>query len=183
MEENVRETSYEQAAEELGKKLIALYNQKIFPRLGKIFADMLFQSGTEAGAYITSLGDIDELPVKRDMAQNAMIKLKRAAYVLNIMKSAGYYTPVQVVELEEYIQSLLVAVKNVLAIAYSQTSEAPRVAAPRPAQPVQPRQPVVYQTVVSVPKPTAQGTAAAAPAANDQPEEYFDSDGFNDIVE
>ena len=74
MEENQHTASYKEVSAELGKKLIKLYGAKIFPRQGKVFADMLFQTGIEAGTYIASLADIEERKIKVDLASRAMVK-------------------------------------------------------------------------------------------------------------
>lgn len=113
-------TSYKEVSNELGKRLIKLYGQKIFPRQGKVFADMLFQTGIEAGTYIASLADIEERKMKIDLATNAMIKLNQTEYLLRVMKEAGYYEPAQIVEMEEYMEELLKAMRELLSNAFAQ---------------------------------------------------------------
>lgn len=119
-ENNQRVASYKEVSEALGKKLIKLYGEKVFPRQGKVFADMLFQAGIEAGAYLASLADIEERNVKIKLATNAMIKLNQADYLIDVMREAKYYTAVQVVELDEFLQRLTTAMRELLNSAYAQ---------------------------------------------------------------
>ena len=120
MEETKRAASYKEISGELGKKLIKLYGEKIFPRQGKVFADMLFQTGIEAGTYIASLADIDERSVKVNLATNAMIKLNQTAYLIGVMKEAGYYSPINVEDIENYLEGLLKAMRDLLTTAFAQ---------------------------------------------------------------
>ena len=144
MEEIVNVTSYKEVSAELGRKLIKLYGAKIFPRQGKIFADMLFKSGIEAGSYLAALADIEERAVKINLATNAMIQLNQTEYLLGVMKEAGYYSQVQVVELQEYLDGLTHAMKNLLTAAYSQRK-------PEGVRPVVASAPL--QSMPSPPKP------------------------------
>ncbi len=138
-------TSYKEISAELGKRLIKLYGVKIFPRQGKIFADMLFQTGIEAGTYIASLADIEERKMKIELASNAMVKLNQTAYLIRVMKDAGYYEPVHVVEMEEYMEELLKAMRELLSAAFAQMraeqggARTAQPAAKPAAQPVQPK--------------------------------------------
>lgn len=166
MSENEYVASYKEVSAELGKRLIKLYGVKIFPRQGKIFADMLFQTGIEAGTYIASLADIEERKMKIELASNAMIKLNQTEYLITVMKNAGYYEPVHVVEMEEYMDGLLKAMRELLSTAFAQMraentgvfpAQQPKRVKPAPAQ-------------ASAP------VAAPAPA---QPSENTDPDGFN----
>ena len=113
-------TSYKEVSTELGKKLIKLYNAKIFPRQGKIFADMLFQSGIVAGSYLAALADIEERSVKINLATNALVNLNQTEYLVNVMLEAGYYAPVQVVEIQDYLDGLTQAMRELLIAAYAQ---------------------------------------------------------------
>lgn len=195
MEENQRATSYKEVSAELGKKLIKLYGEKIFPRQGKVFADMLFQTGIEAGTYIASLADIDERSVKVNLATNAMIKLNQTAYLINVMKEAGYYAPVHVVDIESYMEELLKAMRNLLTAAFAHTrSDGLRVQtlSSAPTAPVGVQYPVAHTaqqpprvTPASNPAPTAVPNAAPAPesAAQGSSVQPFDPDGFGDPVE
>lgn len=187
-EQNGRTESYAQAADELGKRLIALYNVRVFPRIGKVFADTLFQTGVEAGSYITSLADIVDMDSKVEVANKAVVKLNQTVYVLNVMKSAGYYTEAQAAPTAEYINGLLKAVKGLLQQAHAHQA---RPAAPKPEPivrrvvrqhvrqvPVYTRQPApqaVQQTVVQQP------VTYSAPAAAEQAV-VLDPDGFDDPV-
>lgn len=123
-------TSYKEVSTELGKKLIKLYNAKIFPRQGKIFADMLFQSGIVAGSYLAALADIEERSVKINLATNALVNLNQTEYLVGVMLEAGYYAPVHVVELQEYLDGLTQAMRELLVAAYRRTDNMP---VPRPA--------------------------------------------------
>ncbi|MDE7084265.1 MAG: hypothetical protein K2O81_03385 [Clostridia bacterium] len=112
--------SYKEVSAELGKRLLKLYRVKIFPRQGKIFADMLFQTGIEAGTYIASLADIEERKMKIELASNAMIKLNQTEYLIRVMKEAGYYEPVHVADMEDYMEELLKAMRELLSNAFAQ---------------------------------------------------------------
>lgn len=116
--ENQRTLSYQQASEELRNCLLRLYGKKIFPRMGKIFADQLFLAGTEAGGYLSVLADLNEIHVKRDTAQCALIRLKRADYILKTMKEAGYYSQQDAEELEVFFNKIIPAVKGLLEAVY-----------------------------------------------------------------
>ncbi|MDE6557901.1 MAG: hypothetical protein K2K39_02220 [Clostridia bacterium] len=178
MEENQYVTSYKEVSQELGKKLIKLYGAKIFPRQGKVFADKLFQSGIEAGSYLAALADIEERAVKINLATNAMIQLNQTEYLVNVMLEAGYYSPVQVVEIQDYLDGLTRAMKDLLITAYAQmhaeslrpvVASAPLQTMPKPAKP-KPEKPTPAATVVN----------AAQPAPQPLPAEFdTDPDGFN----
>lgn len=116
--ENQRTISYQQASDELRVYLIRLYTKKTFPRMGKIFADQLFTTGTEAGGFLSVLADLDEIHVKRDTAQSALISLKRADYILKTMKEAGYYSAADVEELLIFFNKIIPAVKGLLVEVY-----------------------------------------------------------------
>lgn len=157
MEEYV--TSYKEVSAELAKKLIKLYSAKIFPRQGKIFADMLFTSGVEAGSYLAALADIEERAVKINLATNAMIQLNQTEYLVNVMLEAGYYAPYHVAEIQEYLDGLTRSMKELLISAYSQR-----------------RTDAVHPVVASAPMqrmPEAQRQDSPRPKANPDP------DGFN----
>ena len=146
-------TSYKEVSTELGKKLIKLYNAKLFPRQGKIFADMLFQSGIVAGSYLAALADIEERSVKINLATNALVNLNQTEYLVNVMLEAGYYAPVHVVEIQEYLDGLTQAMRELLVAAYAQrrTDNAPSAApktAPKPAPQPAP-QPVPSPIVIN----------------------------------
>lgn len=116
--ENQRAISYQEAAEELRTCLIGLYKLKSFPRMGKIFADQLFATGTEAGGFLSVLADLDEIHVKRDTAQSALISLKRTDYILKTMLAAGYYTDVEVEDFSVFLGKIIPAVKGLLVEVY-----------------------------------------------------------------
>lgn len=116
--ENQRIISYQQAADELRTHIVSLYGKKIFPRLGKIFADQLFLTGTEAGGFLSVLADLDEIHVKRDTAQSALIRLKRADYILKTMVEAGYYTQAEAEDITVFFKKIIPAVKGLLVEVY-----------------------------------------------------------------
>ncbi len=163
--ENEYVTSYKEVSAELGRKLIKLYGVKIFPRQGKIFADMLFTSGVEAGSYLAALADIEERNVKINLATNAMIQLNQTEYLVKVMLEAGYYAPVHVVEIQEYLDGLTHAMKELLISAYAQMNSENRhtVVASAP-----------MQTIPSL-KPKADKPKSATP----QVKASVDPDGFN----
>ena len=111
---------YKDDSAEFGKKLLKLYGLKIFPRMGKIFADMLFQAGVEAGSYLCSLDDVFEYGARANLATQATIKLNQMAYILGIMKEAAYYTQEEVAEIEESIEDLLQNVKSQIGAGFGQ---------------------------------------------------------------
>lgn len=117
--ENQRTLSYQQASDELRANLINIYNKKIFPRMGKIFADQLFLAGIEAGGFLSALCDIDEIHAKRDIAQNALVRLKRADYILKTMVAAGYYTIAEAEELQVFFNKIIPAVRTLISEVYS----------------------------------------------------------------
>lgn len=163
--------SYKEVSAELGKRLLKLYRVKIFPRQGKVFADMLFQTGIEAGTYIASLADIEERKMKIELASNAMIKLNQTEYLIRVMKEAGYYEPVHVVDMEDYMEELLKAMRELLSNAFAQMraeNNNVRVTPPQPA-------------VVQAAKPKH----AVKPAPQPAPQIVVntDPDGFNSPAE
>lgn len=168
-------TSYKEVSDELGKKLIKLYNAKIFPRQGKIFADMLFQSGIEAGSYLAALADIEERMVKINLATNAMIHLNQTEYLVNVMSEAGYYAPYQVAEIREYLDVLTRAMKDLLISAYEQmrTKNVQTVVARAPLQSIPTSKPKSDKT--NSDKPKSEKSKPAPPAVVIS----ADPDGFN----
>lgn len=116
--ENQRIVSYQQASEELRDNLIKLYNKKIFPRMGKIFADQLFTSGIEAGGFLSALSDIDEIHVKRDIAQSALVRLKRSEYILKTMIASRFYTAKEAEDLQVFFNKIIPAVRALLVEVY-----------------------------------------------------------------
>lgn len=167
-------TNYKEISEELGKRLVKLYVLKIFPRQGKVFADLLFETGVEAGTAIAALADLEDRDAKLDLLNKSMIKLNQTAYIITVMKSAGFYTMEEVMSVEEYVHGLIRAVKSLLAAAYAQRQ-------PKPVQQVQRIQHVqrinAYTGYNAAVPPTVQrapenapveaavkGTAPAAPA-------------------
>lgn len=119
--EEIQITTYEAAAEELARRLVNLYELKIFPRQGKIFADMLCEACAKGGSFLNSLGEIDNKIAKRDIAQDALIEIKRADYLLEIMRVGNYYTESEIRELSEYIKQIIKLLTDLLVVAYEQT--------------------------------------------------------------
>lgn len=181
MEENFKVTSYREVSAELGRKLIKLYEVKIFPRQGKIFADKLFESGIEAGSYLAALSDIEERAVKINLATNAMIHLNQTEYLVNVMLEAGYYSPVHVVEIQDYLDGLTHAMKELLVSAYAQvkSSNVRPVTANTPLQRMPaPPKPKFEQPKAEFPKPEQ-----PKPKADPSVIISADPDGFNDTVD
>ncbi len=146
--ENQRIVSYQQAADELRDNLIKIYNTKIFPRVGKNFADQLFTSGIEAGGFLSALSDIDEIHVKRDIAQSALVRLKRADYILNTMKAAGYYTPKEAEDLQVFFNKIIPAVRALLVEVYSHIQSENAAIYGRASVPVAPVATESYEHVI-----------------------------------
>ncbi|MDE7300558.1 MAG: hypothetical protein K2N47_00155 [Clostridia bacterium] len=122
--EEIQITTYEGAAEELARRLVNLYELKVFPRQGKIFADMLCEACAKGGSFLNSLGEIDNKIAKRDIAQDALIEIKRADYLLKIMRVGNYYTESEIRELAEYIKQIIKLLTDLLVVAYEQTMNA-----------------------------------------------------------
>ena len=116
--QNSRTLSYQQAADELRTHIVSLYGKKIFPRMGKIFADQLFLTVTEAGGFLSALADLDEIHVKRDTAQCALIRLKRADYILKTMVAASFYTSKEADGLIVFFKKIIPAVRGLLVEVY-----------------------------------------------------------------
>lgn len=114
MEINRRDDSYRRASDELARRLIILYGEKIFPRQGKVFADMLFETGVEAGSYVAVLGEIDEKNTKIDLATKALVKLTQTDYLLSVMHRGKYYDASQVEELQLFLNSLINSIRDLL---------------------------------------------------------------------
>lgn len=112
--DNNQTTAYEKAAKELGDKLVALYKLRIFPRDGKTFAEMLFTAGTEAGSLIWSMSQLSDKELKVRTANEALLKISRAEYILGIMCTAGYYTASEVYDLSGYIVKVKESLKALL---------------------------------------------------------------------
>lgn len=178
-------TSYKEVSEELGKKLIKLYSEKIFPRQGKVFADKLFATGVEAGAYIASLADIYDRGIKMDLANHAMVKLNTVSYLIYIMREAGYYTQANVMEMQEFLAGLINAMRDLLnnANAGGRPDSSRRITPSGvPFRPTTSPQ----ATVISAPSPAVQAEAAPADSLSEpevkkpeQPKVNHDPDGFN----
>lgn len=179
MEETKNVASYKEVSEELGKKLIKLYGVKIFPRQGKVFADMLFQTGIEAGTYIASLTDIDERGIRIKLATEAMVKLNQTMYLITVMKEARYYEQHQVAEMEDFMQELLRAMRNVLNTAFAQG----RARAAAQSAPVKPAHTQAH--LRQAPKAQIISASAPQPATPSQPvikKVNVDPDGFNSPI-
>ena len=104
-----RESNYKASATEFGKRLTALYKLKVFPRLGKEFAEQLFKSGIAAGANISALGSISDAASKVRVATDAIVKLNETAFAAQVMVEGGFYTAEQIAPLKAYIEKLIEA--------------------------------------------------------------------------
>ena len=112
--ENNQKTAYETAAEELGVRLVALHKLRLFPRNGKVFADLLFTAGVEAGALIQAMSQLTDRELKIETANEALLQISRAEYILGIMCSAKYYSAREVYELKSYISKVKESLKELL---------------------------------------------------------------------
>lgn len=144
--------SYREAADELGRKLIRLYDLRMFPRQGKNFADQLFASGMEAGAYLSTIADVEDRAVKKDAAIKAYDLLNRTLYIISFMKNAKFYAQSDVFEIEEYLGSLIKAVREVIVVTCSQMNVKPT---PQPAPAPAPR-PAPQPQIITQPAPAPQ---------------------------
>lgn len=108
------EISLRSAGEELGKLLIKLYNVRIFPRSGKVFADRLFETGIEAGSLVTGIHRLTEREEKIRTANRAVLALNEIIYICNLMESAGYYKHAEVKDIEEYAEKILLGLQDLL---------------------------------------------------------------------
>lgn len=108
------EISLRTAGEELGKLLIKLYNVRIFPRAGKIFADKLFETGIEAGSLVTGIPRLTEREAKIRTANQAVLKLNEVIYVCGVMADAGFYKAGEVKPVQEYAEKILLGLEDLL---------------------------------------------------------------------
>ena len=107
MDNNGYKMAYEQVADKLSEKITQLYSQKIFPRDGKLFADILFTAATEGGALLRAMARLVDREKKVETANAALIQLCKASYVLDMMTVSGYYTPAESYQLASYISKVL----------------------------------------------------------------------------
>lgn len=112
MEINRREDTYRRASDELARRLLLLYNERIFPRQGKVFADMLFQTGIEAGSIVATLGEVDEKNAKIELSNQALLKLTQTDYLLTVLHRGKFYETSQVEELELFLNALIKSVRD-----------------------------------------------------------------------
>lgn len=191
MEIQRREDTYRRASDELARRLVYLYDERIFPRQGRVFADMLFQTGIEAGSIVATIGEVDEKNAKIELANQALIKLTQTDYLLTVMHRAKFYETSQVEELELFVNALIKSIRDLLNTLYGPEASrfytqmhpvnVPPVQPRTPAQPPQtpqtapaPAQPRVgntyggNSTVINATPPQAVNTGAAplTPNAN-----------------
>lgn len=102
------------ASEELGKQLIKLYKSKSFTRTGKDLADLLFNTGIEAGALISGISEVTDRRTKISTANKAILMLNQTMYIANIMQMADFYRPVQVKPIISYIEKLIEGLRELL---------------------------------------------------------------------
>ena len=107
-------SNYKSSATEFGKRLTALYKLKIFPRLGREFAEKLFKSGIEAGAGISALSSIADAENKVRVATDAIVKLNETAFAAQMMVQGGFYTYDQTAPLTVYIDKLIEALNKLI---------------------------------------------------------------------
>lgn len=126
--ENNQKTAYETAAKELGERIVALYKKRSFPRDGKAFAEMLFTAGVEAGSLIQAMSQLTDRELKIETANEALLQISRAEYILGIMCSAKYYTASETYDLKSY----MVKVKDSLKALLKNVQDAARIRQARP---------------------------------------------------
>ena len=126
--ENNQKTAYETAAKELGERLVALYKKRFFPRDGKAFAEMLFTAGVEAGSLIQAMSQLTDRELKIETANEALLQISRAEYILGIMCSAKYYRASEAYDLKSY----MVKVKDSLKALLKNVQDAARIRQARP---------------------------------------------------
>ena len=109
-----RESNYKASATEFGKRLTALYKLKVFPRMGKEFAEKLFKSGITAGANISALVSISDAASKVRVAPAAIVNLHETAFAAQVMVEGGFYTAEQIAPLNAYIEKLTEALSGLV---------------------------------------------------------------------
>ncbi|MGN0818616.1 MAG: hypothetical protein ACI4L9_06570 [Candidatus Coproplasma sp.] len=102
------------ASEELATRLVKIYKDQTFIRVGKDLAEMLFKTGVEAGAVLSGIAELSSRQAKIDAANQAIIKLNQVSYIANVMCKAELYKPAQVKPLVEYVNHVVKALKELL---------------------------------------------------------------------
>ena len=164
MEINRREDTYRRASDELARRLLLLYNERIFPRQGKVFADMLFQTGIEAGSIVATLGEVDEKNAKIELANQALLKLTQTDYLLTVLHRGKFYETSQVEELDLFLNALIKSVRDLRNTLYGpETSRfyTQMHAVNMPAAAAQPMATAPYQQ----PAPVNKSAQASMPSA------------------
>ena len=122
-------SNYRASAKEFGTRLTALYKLKIFPRLGKEFAEELFKAGVDVGACINALSCISDAATKLTVATNALVALHKVEYTISLMLEGGFYTEAETDPLSVYVEKLIEALSELVS---SIKVRQERVAAPYP---------------------------------------------------
>lgn len=107
-------SNYKVSAAEFGKRVMALYKSKIFPRSGAEFAADFTQSAVSAGARISSLGDLTDTESKLGVAVDAIVKLNEVNFIVQTMTEGGFYTASETRPLREYIDKLIEALRKLV---------------------------------------------------------------------
>lgn len=110
-----RASNYKSSAAEFGRRLTALYKLKIFPRMGKEFAEELFRAGIGAGAEIRALSSIKDAGNKIRVATDAIVLLNQTAFAAQVMVDGGFYTAEQIAPVNAYIEKLIDALSGLIA--------------------------------------------------------------------
>jgi hypothetical protein len=106
--------SLREVSEELGRRLVKLYQSEVFVREGKELCDSLFRTGIEAGALISGIPELTDRRSKIHTANQAILKLDQTIYMANIMLVAGYYRPQQVRSLMDYMWRIIDGLRDLL---------------------------------------------------------------------
>lgn len=136
-------SNYKSSATEFGKRLTALYKLKVFPRLGREFAEELFKSGVQAGANVSALSSIADAENKVRVATDAIVKLNETAFAAQVMVEGGYYTEDQTAPLTVYVDKLIEALGKLI-----DSIKARQSGGDKPRRPVQHRVVVEQKPVV-----------------------------------
>jgi hypothetical protein len=176
--ENVNTTriTLSDASLQLSDLLVKLYKSKTFVRLGKNLADSLFQNGFEGGALVSSIPLLSERSAKLDAANQALLKLNQARYILKAMLSAELYTAAQVNKLLSYLNEVIKGLKQMLD-SVPATQRKITVKAPATVY----TKPVLKSHAVKKVRPAEKKEPVSA-TKQQIPAHFDDDDGFNDSI-
>ncbi len=143
-----RSSNYKSSAAEFGRRLTALYKIKIFPRMGKEFAEELFKAGIEAGAKIRALSSISDAGNKIRVATDAIVMLNQTAFAAQVMVDGCFYTAEQIAPVNAYIEKLIDALSGLIASVKVRQSGEDRPRKPRNQRIIVEQKPVVRRRVI-----------------------------------